>query len=890
MTSYNNDIACSTSWFTIGRLRAAFSYVLVFFLFGLGIFGLYRLLAPVDIQAVMGEIHATPWHVLGLALIASLAGYLCLVGYEWSALSHFDKRLPPPVVLTGGFLAYAFGNTIGLAAVSGGAVRWRIYAGLGLDGYDIAAISTFTAVSFGLATTLVGLGALALHPEILASVLSVAPETLRLLSVTAIFAIAAPLLWASITQHKLKIYRFSVRTPRPTVLVAQLLIGLGDIGLSAMALHLLLPDGGPGFFAFLAVFAAATMAGVFSHVPGGVGVFETIMVATLSASVGVDKIAAALLLYRLIYFLIPFAIALVMLSLFEAWRLFGNPLRRTGPDRLITLAEPAFRAVTPIAPMLLAVMVFGSGLWMSLSSILPPFTTSAKAAAAFFPLAFIEGATLLTSALGALLIVLSLGLVRRSLGALSLTIIALMTGAAITLIRQAEAEQAIILLVGTLVLLPFRKAFHRRSMLTHSAMDPGWIVLMMGAVLGVGFVLFFAYKSTPYANNLWWQFAIDANAPRALRSGLLVSLLVGAGSLFLLLRAPRLRPETPSAEVMKIAQEIVMTADTPDAAFALTGDKTILLSDDRKAFTMFGISGSSWLAYGPPVGDAEAAQQVAFTFVNEARHAGARPVFYEIGPDAVPLMLDLGMMLHKIGEKAVVDLRRFSLQGPDRKKLRGVHARAKRDGLSMELVMPPHSSDLLDEMKVVSDGWLALKKSREKGFSVGKFEQAWLNRWPVAIVRHHGNLVGFANTLMTDQQTMCSIDLMRYIPGAPVGTMEFLFADLMLTLKDQGVVRFSLGMAPLSGLSPERSGRLWDRFGALAYRHGGVFYNFEGLRAFKAKFSPEWVPYYLATPSGMPPLVPLADAARLISRTGQATKLIPQYSSHRVFRFREGLS
>ena len=120
--------------------------------------------------------------------------------------------------------------------------------------------------------------------------------------------------------------------------------------------------------------------------------------------------------------------------------------------------------------------------------------------------------------------------------------------------------------------------------------------------------------------------------------------------------------------------------------------------------------------------------------------------------------------------------------------------------------------------------------------------------------------------MTTGTRKACSIDLMRHSSAAPAGTMEFLFTDLMLRLKAAGFERFSLGMAPLSGLSPERSGRLWDRFGSIIYRHGGGFYNFAGLRAFKAKFDPDWVPHYLATQSGLPPLLPLTDAARLIAR------------------------
>lgn len=841
-------------------------YLVVLALFAMGSFALYRLLAEVDIQAVAAQIRSTPWRIIVLALLSTFAGYLCLAAYDWSALRHIGKPLSAPVAMSGGFLAYAFGNTVGLTAISGGAVRWRLYSGLGLDGYDIAAVSTFTAMAYGVAATLIGLSALAVHPTALASVLPLDPAGARLLAIIAVLVILVPLVWASATRRRLSIGRFSLKAPTPKLLAFQLLISLGDIAFSALTLHLLLPSGGPGFLAFVAIFAAATMAGVLSHVPGGVGVFETIIVAALPTTSGVDAIAAALLLYRLVYYLAPFATALLLLALFESWRAFGGGARIGAVSRAFAATEPAFRAIEPAAPLLLSVMVFGSGLWMSLSSLLPPLVKGAETAESFFPLAFIEGSTLMTSALGALLVVLSLGLARRSVGAMWLTMGVMLAGATVALAQGGEPEQAATLALGVVILLPFRKAFRRRSVLTHSAMTPGWAALLLATVFSVGFVLLFAHKSTPYAHELWWQFADEAAAPRALRSGLLISLMVGAGSLLLLFRAPRFHPVAPDARTLRAARRIAMAGDAPDAGFALTGDKAILLSDDRKAFVMFGVSGGSWLAFGGPVGDAGAAEEVAFTFIDSARRAGARPVFYEVGPDAVPLMLALGLALHKMGEEAVIDLQRFSLEGPARRKLRAAHARAGRDGLSLSLAAPPHDPALLARLKAVSDEWLAAKSTREKGFSVGRFDRGWLDLWSLALVHQGDRLVAFANLMTTDSRRTCSIDLMRHATAAPAGTMDFLFTELMLQLRAQGFVKFSMGMAPLSGLSPELSGRLWDRFGATLYRHGGIHYNFEGLRAFKDKFDPEWRPRYVATPSGLPPLLPLADAARLISR------------------------
>ena len=132
-------------------------------------------------------------------------------------------------------------------------------------------------------------------------------------------------------------------------------------------------------------------------------------------------------------------------------------------------------------------------------------------------------------------------------------------------------------------------------------------------------------------------------------------------------------------------------------------------------------------------------------------------------------------------------------------------------------------------------------------------------------MRLNGAPIAFANVLGTARNELASIDLMRHATDAPNGVMEFLFTALIMQLKADGVARFSLGMAPLSGLEARRGASLWTQFGAQIYRHGGHFYNFEGLRRFKEKFDPDWRPRYLACPTALPPVGPLTDASLLIA-------------------------
>ena len=241
--------------------RAIFPYALTMALFALGLYAVLHLLADVKLADVIAQVRSTPVSILVLAHLTTLAGYLFLVGYDWSALRYIGKPLPLPITLTGGLMAYAFGNTIGLSAVSGGAVRYRIYSGQGLDGYDVAAVSTFAAVSYGIAATVVGLGALAFYPDLLGSLAPFSPPEMRWLAIGLILALTLPLVVAGARKGSLRLGRFTVRAPSLPVLLGQALFSLGDITFAALTLYLLLPVGDIGFSAFLGIFATATMAG-----------------------------------------------------------------------------------------------------------------------------------------------------------------------------------------------------------------------------------------------------------------------------------------------------------------------------------------------------------------------------------------------------------------------------------------------------------------------------------------------------------------------------------------------------------------------------------------------------------------------------------------------------
>jgi phosphatidylglycerol lysyltransferase len=219
----------------------------------------------------------------------------------------------------------------------------------------------------------------------------------------------------------------------------------------------------------------------------------------------------------------------------------------------------------------------------------------------------------------------------------------------------------------------------------------------------------------------------------------------------------------------------------------------------------------------------------------------------------------------KLGEEARVNLPDFSLEGSSRAELRTQRRRAERDGATFEVVQPAALAPLLPKLRAVSDAWLQDKAVAEKSFSVGSFSESYISHFPVALVRVENEPVAFASLWIAGTGEELAVDLMRFGPDAPRGAMDFLFVELLLWGRVQGYRWLNLGMAPLAGLERHPLAPAWHRVGNIVFRYGEYFYNFDGLRRYKAKFNPVWESKYLAAPGGLALPRVLLDISVLIS-------------------------
>ncbi|WP_233440472.1 bifunctional lysylphosphatidylglycerol flippase/synthetase MprF [Modicisalibacter coralii] len=822
-------------------------------LFGLALVFIHRELAQFDLRTIQRQLAAQSPTALLLALAATAGSYLALSAHDRLAFRWIERSLPYRRIAFASFTAYALSYSVGLNMLSGGALRYKIYGSWGLSALEIAKIIGFVTLTTMLGlTTLFGVAILGEGQRLTALV--TLPTWFGPLLGCALLGIpVAWLLLAALDIRRLTWRGHALSVPSLPLAAGQIGIALVDHTLAAMALYSLMPDhAGFGPLGFLGLFVVANTIGLLSYVPGGVGVFEAVILLAVPQEAKTATIAA-LVTYRVIYYLLPLFLAGLML----AWH---------------TLRRPARGLVTwtlPLAPSLFAVLVFASGIVLLVSGAIPRNDTATDWLAALAPLGVIEVSHFAGSVLGVTLLLVADGLRHRLNGAWLLACGCLVGGILFSLFRGAEWTQVLALAMTLVPLAACRRAFDRKARLLALTPSVSWLIVSTAVVTAYLWLGFFAYRHVEYTNELWWTFVLDQGAPRFLRASLGMVAVLALVALRLALR-PALSPSAlalPASADLARAERVIQGAQNVGSAawLALLGDKHLLFSQSGESFIMFGLQGKSWIAMGEPVGRLDERHELVWTFLETCRQNGGRPSFYQISADTMPMFAEAGLAFQKLGEQAYVPLGDFDLQGAARAKLRQTWNRGRRGKLAFTVVPRASVPTIIDELQVVSDQWLNAKNVKEKGFSIGRFDRDYIRHFPVATIRLEGRLLAFATLCASPDRRELSIDLMRHRDDAPNGVMDQLFIELMLWGREAGYVEFDLGMAPMAGLEARALAPALSRAGALMFRHAEHFYNFQGLRAYKAKFDPVWRPRYLAARPGIEMTRTLGDTALLIS-------------------------
>ncbi len=785
-----------------------------------------------------------------VALAATALSFVALVARDEIGLRQVEAKVPRSLLWIGATAASALGNIAGFGALTGGAVRCRVYGAAEVTPSQVGRLMLVTSGSLVLAMLLTSaLGAL-WDTDSLAAMMHVAPGALRVGSLTVLAALALTIAFCGKTTKRIETrWRgITLDLPARASLVWQIVFGVVDVVGAGAALWVFLPDAHAGFISFLAIYSASLLLGIVGHTPGGVGVFESVMVFALRGDVASPALLAGLLAYRAVYFGLPLVLSAAVLACYE-----GKALRtRLQLDQ-----------VGRIAPLFLCLITFVVGSMLIVSSATPALAHRLAILRQLVPLWALEGSQLVSGVLGVFLLFVSRGLLRRLDAAWWLSVALTAVSLVLSVIKGLAFVEAGVLATLLILLLCTHGSFNRRAALFSEPFTPGWLISVAIVLICAAWVMFFAYRNVPYQVDLWWRFAFHEPASRSLRAMLASSLFATAFALWQLLRPAAGRFVHPSTEDLGDAVKIIRAQERSDAGLAMMGDKSFLFSESREAFLMFAKHGRTWAALHDPVGPRDEWPELIRKFVMLADKHGGRAAFYQVRADSLPLYLDSGLTLMKLGEEARLALDTFDLSGPKRAALRYSMRRAERDGCTVQVIdaalMPEH----LDVLRRISDSWLDSRAGREKSFSVAAFSEAYLAAQSVMLVRQDGVPVAFTTFMTTDLNVEATVGVMRHLSDASPFVMDYLFLQLALHLKSEGYRHLSLGVAPFSGVRPMPLGSPLHQLGSLVWRFGGRFYNFQGLRAFKGKFQPRWEPRYLAVSGWAGALLTLLDLSIL---------------------------
>jgi glycosyltransferase 2 family protein len=280
---------------------------------------LYRILRDIDPDALVDAIDATDWKTLIIAGLFVFGGYLTLTFYDFFALRTIGRsEIPYRIAALSGFTSYAVGHNVGASVFSGGAVRYRIYSHWGLSVIEVTKICFVAGLTFWLGNaTVLGLGVL-WAPQAARAIDQLPPWCNRTMALVILALLVAYVAWVWVKPRVIGRDGWQVTLPGGPLTLVQIVIGILDLGFCAAAMYMLVPDEpNLGFVTVAVIFVAATLLGFASHAPGGLGVFDAAMMVALW-QFDKEDLLAGLLLFRLLYYIIPFVISLAVLGIREA--------------------------------------------------------------------------------------------------------------------------------------------------------------------------------------------------------------------------------------------------------------------------------------------------------------------------------------------------------------------------------------------------------------------------------------------------------------------------------------------------------------------------------------------------------------------------------------------
>jgi uncharacterized membrane protein YbhN (UPF0104 family) len=613
----------------------------------------FRDLSVADIREAM---QALPPSALWIAAGLTVVAYLVLTIYDKLGAIYAGRQVSWPKTMLASFCGYSLAHNLGFAAVSGAAVRYRLYSAWGLTPLEIAKVVGFTSLTFGLGGLALGGLVLLVEPEVVPWFGEHLPVWALQLLVVPFWGAVVGYIVLSLFVRRMRIFKYDIDLPGPGMALAQTVLATVDVAATAAIFYALLPGAeGLTFLRFVGIYLAAYAAGILAHVPGGLGVFDGAIMLGLQPYMPAAEVVGALFVFRLYYYVVPLFISGFLFAGFEIGQRRGVLGRFTAVGRGTDALEvPAIASLVALVGALLLFL-----------GALPVRNTIVEAWAGRFAALASHFAA---SVVGSLLLVMAFGLMRRLSIAWWGSLLLLLNAAVIAWVRGESWLLWGSLLLVAVLLASLRSAFYRDARLTHEPLsDQALLPLVAVAVCGITLALV-AYSGGRFSEESWWEVVLARDAPASLRFtvGLTgVLLLVG---MVRLLRPARLGVAGWDDGARRRLRSLGALAPV-QADGAVFGEK------ERAGFA-FLKRDKVWLALGDPAGERQDAISAIWRFRDACERAGVDPAFWRVGPDLLRVYADIGLTA-------------VPLAAPGQEAHHFLACRAERDLQALRQLLPP---------------------------------------------------------------------------------------------------------------------------------------------------------------------------------------------------------
>jgi phosphatidylglycerol lysyltransferase len=791
--------------------------------------------ASIFVLAVFFKSHGTAGVFAGFSMISPLKimlsavftalSYLFLVFYDSLAIRYAGQKLGFKRTAAVSFTANAFGNNLGLSILSSSAVRLRLYSLWDFTTQEIgsiiifcnaAEITGFAALSLLLLNT--SLWPAAFHPFIKYSCFSAA--------VVLGAALILYFIWSSFSKKNFAAFGAVYKPAGFMMAAAQTAVSAIDWSFAGLALFILLPDGSINIYLFFAAYLASEILGIASNIPGGFGVFDAAAISLLSTDSGAASgVISAIILFRLIYYMLPLAMSYVVYGLSEAESARSNIFIKAGEIKDMLSSTPGY---------VFSFFSFLAGSAAIYISSVPLFQPRTALMQAVFPPLLLGIFAVACALSGAWLIMLTRGLQKNIYSSYNSSLAVYVLISLLLLTQGFSYEAAFLISVIFFIMLFFRDSFYRKAGPFSEKPTAGLFMTTTGVISVCAMLV---YLTGSPASGI---FSMRGSLP--LFSAAVVLLVWIINDIF---RPFKPMPHSASGYDIHTAAKIAF--DDPDtlAQLALMGDKKLIFSLSRSSFIMYAQCGSHFVALGDPVGPYVEMEELIWKFKKFARQNKGTPVFFNTTDDNLHFYDNSDLNFYRIGEEAKVALEYYPQEKKKDDRLRSLSARLESQGYSFRMMPRNSPPAFYKSAEAVSTDWLKARKLKETGFLIGAFDQEFLKHFHTAAVYKNDTLVLFADILSSMNRDEFRIDMMRSAKGVPDEIEKYLAYKLVAWGKEKHYAFFNLGLAPLPNSEISAFTPALNKAAPALYNHGARFESTRVLKDEKEEFSPSWQPRYI---------------------------------------------